>query len=181
MCRYGTQIGDRQEEEESVHAVLRRQARRVEGAFNALPCPCPLSPSRIAAPVRSANDGFFVVARPLARSTLFRSRVRCSATRGRPCPRPTRSRAGTWRRSRRHSTVALLALPAFGETRALTIALRLALGCVYESPFSLSRVLAYPQRSTRPLCVISSRMYIAIGYREFDRTQRSTHTYTHTE
>ena len=109
------------------------------------PCPCPLSPSRIAAPVRSANDGFFVVARPLARSTLFRSRVRCSATRGRPCPRPTRSRAGTWRRSRRHSTVALLALPAFGETRALTIALRLALGCVYESPFSLSRVLAYPQ------------------------------------
>ena len=123
------------------------------------PCPCPLSPSRIAAPVRSANDGFFVVARPLARSTLFRSRVRCSATRGRPCPRPTRSRAGTWRRSRRHSTVALLALPAFGETRALTIALRLALGCVYESPFSLSRVLAYPQRSTRPLCVISSRMY----------------------
>ena len=148
------------------------------------PCPCPLSPSRThacAAPVRSANDGFFVVARPLARSTLFRSRVRCSATRGRPCPRPTRSRAGTWRRSRRHSTVALLALPAFGETRALTIALRLALGCVYESPFSLSRVLAYPQRSTRPLCVISSRMYIAIGYREFDRTQRSTHTYTHTE
>ena len=62
---------------------------------------------------------------------------------------------------------------------ALTIALRLALGCVYESPFSLSRVLAYPQRSTRPLCVISSRMYIAIGYREFDRTQRSTHTHTH--
>ena len=139
------------------------------------PCPCPLSPSRIAAPVRSANDGFFVVARPLARSTLFRSRVRCSGTRGRPYPRPTRSRAGTWRRSRRHSTVALLALPVFGETRALTIALLLALGCVYESPFSLSRVLAYPQRSTRPLCVISSRMYIAIGYREFDRTQRITH------
>ena len=143
------------------------------------PCPCPLSPSRIAAPVRSANDGFFVVARPLARSTLFRSRVRCSATRGRPCPRPTRSRAGTWRRSRRHSTVALLALPAFGETRALTIALRLTLGCVYESPFSLSRVLAYPQHSTRPLCVISSRMYIAIGYCEFDRKHRSTHTHTH--
>ena len=124
------------------------------------PCPCPLSPSRIAAPVRSANDGFFVVARPLARSTLFRSRVRCSATRGRPCPRPTRSRAGTWRRSRRHSTVALLALPAFGETRAQTIALQLALSCVYESP---SRCLEYwlihNLRSTRPLCVISSRMY----------------------
>ena len=117
------------------------------------PCPCPLSPSRIAAPVRSANDGFFVVARPLARSTLFRSRVRCSATRGRPCPRPTRSRAGTWRRSRRHSTVALLALPVFGETMALTIALRLALGCVYESPFS--RCLEYwlIHNAAQDLCV----------------------------
>ena len=41
LCRYGTQIGDRQEEEESVHAVLRRQARRVEGAFNALPLSLP--------------------------------------------------------------------------------------------------------------------------------------------
>ena len=146
------------------------------------PCPCPLSPSRIAAPVRSANDGFLVVARPLARSTLFRSRVRCSATRGRPCPRPTRSRAGTWRRSRRHSTVALLALPVFGETRAQTIALQLALSCVYESP---SRCLEYwlihNLRSTRPLCVISSRMYIAIGYCEFDRKQRSTHTHTQSE
>ena len=147
------------------------------------PCPCPLSPSRIVAPVRSANDGFFVVARPLARSTLFRSRVRCSATRGRPCPRPTRSRAGTWRRSRRHSTVALLALPVFGETMALTIALRLALGCVYESPFS--RCLEYwlIHNAAQDLCVsyhlaCISRSAIA---NSIAHSGAHTHTHTHTE
>ena len=147
------------------------------------PCPCPLSPSRIAAPVRSANDGFFVVARPLARSTLFRSKVRCSATRGRPCLRPTRSRAGTWRRSRRHSTVALLALPVFGETRALTIALRLALGCVYESPFSLSRVLAYPQPTQHKtsVCHIISHVYRDRLLRIRSQTPEHTHTHTQSE
>ena len=144
------------------------------------PCPCPLSPSRIAAPVRSANDGFFVVARPLARSTLFRSRVRCSATRGRPCPRPTRSRAGTWRRSRRHSTVALLALPVFGETMALTIALRLALGCVYESPFS--RCLEYwlIHNAAQDLCVSYHLACISRSAIANSIAHSGAHTHTHT-
>ena len=143
------------------------------------PCPCPLSPSRIAAPVRSANDGFFVVARPLARSTLFRSRVRCSATRGRPCPRPTRSRAGTWRRSRRHSTVALLALPVFGETMALTIALRLALGCVYESPFS--RCLEYwlIHNAAQDLCVSYHLACISRSAIANSIAHSGAHTHTH--
>ena len=48
LCRNGTQIGNRQEEEVGVHAVLRREAHRVEGApHNRGPCPslpCTTSP-----------------------------------------------------------------------------------------------------------------------------------------
>ena len=131
--------------------------KRSEWKARSTRCPCPspcaahmppLTLTRARHLIRFANDSFFAVARPLARSTLFRSRVRCSARRGRPCPRPTRSRAGTstWRRSRRHSTVALLALPAFGEARALTIALRLALDCVCDSPFFRVLGLSTSQR-----------------------------------